>query len=114
MEINVLIDEDFEEHPRVSRLRSVAEQVLIVQDTSSDVELSLVITTQERVELLNKSCRKKNEPTDVLAFSMISAAGVTGTGSPSFVVPLDGEPYLGEVIISYTQVVIPRRSTSIP
>lgn len=100
MEINALVDEGFEGCPEASWLRSVAEQVLIAQGVSSDVELGLVITSQERVRQLNKSYRGKDEPTDVLAFYMTSAAGET------FVAPPDGVRHLGEVIISYPQAVI--------
>ena len=100
MEINVLVDEGFEGCPEASWLRSVVEQVLIAQGVSSDVELGLVITSQERVQQLNKSYRGKDEPTDVLAFYMTSAAGET------FVAPPDGLLHLGEVIISYPQAVI--------
>ena len=100
MEINALVDEGFEGCPEASWLRSVAEQVLIAQGVSSDVELGLVITSQERVQQLNKSYRGKDEPTDVLAFYMTSAAGET------FVAPPDGVRHLGEVIISYPQAVI--------
>jgi len=103
MEINVLIDEDFEGCPEVSWLRSIAEQVLIARSAGSDVELGLVITSQEKVRQLNKSYRGKDEPTDVLAFYMTSAAGET------FVAPLDGLLHLGEVIISYPQAVIQAR-----
>ena len=103
MEINVLIDEDFEGCPEVSWLWSIAEQVLIARSAGSDVELGLVITSQEKVRQLNKSYRGKDEPTDVLAFYMTSAAGET------FVAPLDGLLHLGEVIISYPQAVIQAR-----
>ena len=100
MEINVLIDGDFEGCPEASWLRRVAEQVLTAQGADSDVELGLVITSQERVRQLNKSYRGKDEPTDVLAFYMISAAGEI------FVAPPDGVRHLGEVIISCPQAVI--------
>ena len=100
MEINVLIDGDFEGCPEASWLRRVAEQVLTAQGADSDVELGLVITSQERVRQLNKSYRGKDEPTDVLAFYMTSAAGEI------FVVPPDGVHHLGEVIISFPRAVI--------
>jgi probable rRNA maturation factor len=100
MEINIIIDGDFEECPDESRLRSLAEQVLLAQDVSSDVELGIVITTQERVQELNRSYRGQDKPTDVLAFYMTSATGET------FVAPPDGIIHLGEVIISYPQAVI--------
>jgi len=100
MEINIIIDGDFEECPDESRLSSLAEQVLLAQNVSSNVELGIVITTQERVQELNRSYRGQDKPTDVLAFYMTSVAG------ESFVAPPDGILHLGEVIISYPQAVI--------
>jgi len=100
MEINVLVEEGFEGCPEANWLQSVAEQVLTAQGADSDVELGLVITSRERVRQLNKSYRGKDEPTDVLAFYMTSAAGEI------FVAPPDGVHHLGEVIISYPQAVI--------
>ncbi len=108
MEISVLIDESFEGYLEVSWLQSVAEQILVAQDASSKVELGLVITNQERVQQLNRSYLEKDEPTDVLAFSMLPELLATGKSkafSP-FVQPPDGVLHLGEVIISYPQAVI--------
>jgi len=108
MEINVLVDEGFEEYLEVSWLQSVAEQALVAQDADSRVELGLVITDRERVQQLNRSYLGKDEPTDVLAFSMLPEP--LATGEPEvffpFVQPPDGVLHLGEVIISYPQAVI--------
>ena len=103
MEINVLIDEGLEGYLEVSWLQSVAEQVLVAQDADSKVELGLVITSQERVQQLNRSYLGKDEPTDVLAFS---AREEIDAELPPFVQPPDGVLHLGEVIISYPQAVI--------
>ena len=108
MEINVLIEEDLEEYLGESWLQSLAEQILIVQDADSRVELGLVITVQERVQQLNRSYLGKDEPTDVLAFSMLPEPLATGESEVSspFVQPPDGVLHLGEVIVSYPQAVI--------
>ncbi|MCK5434471.1 MAG: rRNA maturation RNase YbeY [Dehalococcoidales bacterium] len=108
MEINVLIEEGFEGYLGVNWLQSVAEQVLVAQDAGSRVELGLVITNQERVQQLNRSYLGRDEPTDVLAFSMLPEPLATGESEPSspFVQPPDGVLHLGEVIISYPQAVI--------
>ena len=106
MEINVLIDEELEGCLDVGWLQSIAEQALIIQHADSNVELGLVITSQERVQQLNRSYLGRDEPTDVLAFSMLPAAEEIGTGLPSFVTPPDGVMHLGEVIISYSQALI--------
>jgi len=103
MEINVLIDEDFEGCPEASWLQSVAERVLVAQNTGSNVELGLVITSQEKVRQLNLSYLGRDKPTDVLAFSAIEEIG---TDFPPFIAPPDGVLHLGEVIISYPQAVM--------
>ena len=108
MEINVLVDEGLEGCIDVGWLKKVAEQVLVAQEVSANVELGLFIASGERVRQLNRSYRDKNEPTDVLAFSMLpgqSAQGMTGADFPPFVIPPDGVLHLGEVIISYPQAV---------
>jgi len=108
MEINVLIDGDYKGYLEVSWLQSVAEQALVAQDADSRVELGLVIANQERVQQLNRSYLGKDEPTDVLAFSMLPEPLVTreSEASSPFVQPPDGVLHLGEVIISYPQAVI--------
>ncbi len=108
MEINVLIEEDFEGYLEVSWLQSVAEQVLVTRAASSKAELGLVITGQERVQQLNRSYLGKDEPTDVLAFAMIPEPLATGKSEAPFpfVQPPDGVLHLGEVIVSYPQAVL--------
>ncbi|MBI3040168.1 MAG: rRNA maturation RNase YbeY [Chloroflexi bacterium] len=103
MEINVLVDEGLEGCLEVSWLESVAEKVLLAQDIDSRVELGLVIVGQERVRQLNFSYLGKDEPTDVLAFSMLPEP--SRENLVPFVVPPDGIKHLGEVIISYPQAV---------
>jgi len=98
MEINVLIDDDLKGCLELSWLQGIAEQVLVAQDAGSGVELGLVITSQERVQQLNRSYLGRDEPTDVLAFSMLPEAD-----RPPFVTPPDGVLHLGEVIIAYPQ-----------
>ncbi|MFC1995785.1 rRNA maturation RNase YbeY [Chloroflexota bacterium] len=106
MEINVLIDEVPEGCLETNWLQYLAEQILVAQGAGSSAELSLVITSQERVKQLNRSYRGKDEPTDVLAFSMLPSGGEIGTDLPPFIMPPDGVRHLGEVIISYPQAVI--------
>ena len=109
MEISVLIDEDLEGNLEESWLQSVAEQVLVAQGLGSRVELGLVIASQQEVQQLNQSYLGRDEPTDVLAFSMLPAEGEIGADFPTFVIPPDGVLHLGEVIISYPQALIQAR-----
>ena len=104
MEINVLVDEGFAGCLEVSWLESMAEKVLVAQGADSRAELGLVIVGQERMRQLNLSYLGKDEPTDVLAFSMLP--GQPARDLAPFVAPPDGIKHLGEVIISYPQAVI--------
>ena len=102
MDINVLIDEEFDQYGNTEWLRNIAEQVLTLQDVSPETEVGLVITSQERVQELNENYLGKDTPTDVLAFHMQA-----DVEEPSpFVLPPDGVNHLGEVIISYPQAAI--------
>jgi len=101
VEINVLIDEGFEEHLDAGWLEGIGEKVLTLEKTDPQTELSLVITSQERVRELNRHYLGRDAPTDVLAFAMLA-----DEKEPSFVPPPDGIRHLGEVIISYPQAVI--------
>jgi len=103
MELNVLIDEDLWGDLEVSWLQSIARQVLVAQGVGAEVEMGLVIATQQRVQQLNRDYLGRDEPTDVLAFSTREEIGAD---LPPFVPPPDGVLHLGEVIISYPQAVI--------
>lgn len=65
----VLLVEDgpYEELPRTLILRRARAMLAAVQ--SSDKEWSLVFTGDDQIQNLNRIYRKKNRPTDVLAFS---------------------------------------------
>ena len=108
MDIEVLVDEGVE-GPDATWLKGVVERVLVVENAGPDVEADLLITTQERVQQLNKSYRNKDEPTDVLAFCMAPAEEKKEAGSSAFISPPDGVLHLGEIIISYPQAVIQAR-----
>ena len=103
MEINVLIDERLEGKLELSWLQGIAQQVLVAQGAGAEVEMGLVIATEERVKQLNRDYRGRDEPTDVLAFSTKEEIGAD---LPPFVQPPDGVLHLGEVIISYPQAAV--------
>ena len=92
MEINVLFDAGLGDCLDAGWLRVIAEQALIAQGTEPNVEMGLVIASQERVQELNKTYLSKDEPTDVLAFS---AREEVGADLPPFVPPPDGVLHLG-------------------
>jgi probable rRNA maturation factor len=100
MEVNVLIDEEYEGELEADWLRSVAEQVLVTEDAAPETELGLVITGQARIQELNLVHLDIDAPTDVLAFPMNPEED---SDMPDFVTPPDGAVHIGEVIISYPQ-----------
>ena len=104
MDINVFIDENLERCVETSWLQAIAEKILIALGAESTVELDLAIVGQERIRELNRTYLEEDEPTDVLAFSMLSEQREEET--MCFVTPPDGVTHLGEVIISYPQAVI--------
>jgi probable rRNA maturation factor len=109
MEINILIDEDLAAYINEGWLQKVASQALSALGADPTTELGLVITDQEKIQKLNSEYLGRNEPTDVLAFSMLPEPLPAEGGKPDlhpFIEPPDGVSHLGEVIISYPQAVI--------
>lgn len=109
MEINVLFDEGLEDYLELDWLQTVAERVLTIEGAVPEAELGLVIAGKDKVQQLNFRYLGRNEPTDVLAFSMLPqpvSAEETDAQLPPFVPPPDGLTHLGEVIVSYHQAVI--------
>ncbi|MBA3818008.1 MAG: rRNA maturation RNase YbeY [Deltaproteobacteria bacterium] len=64
-------------------------------DGRKDFEVSLRITTDREIRVLNREYRGKDKPTDVLAFAQREAAGSEGAGMADLHPEL-----LGDVIIS--------------
>jgi probable rRNA maturation factor len=98
VEINILVDGALAGAVDRGWLESVARKVLAAENVGAKSEVGLVISTNERVQELNRDYRGRDEPTDVLAFSARDDAN-----SPPFISPPDGVLHLGEVIISYSQ-----------
>ena len=100
MEINVSIEEKFAGCPKVGWLRGVAMAALKNEGADKKAELSLNITGQKKIHELNKAYLGEDRPTDVLSFPMLTEPDKV------FVTAPDGIKHLGEVIISFPQVVI--------
>ena len=88
--IEVQNDENFAVD--TARLQQAAQTVLSLHDVDADSALTVVITTDEAVQALNKQHRQIDVPTDVLSF-------------PSDPLPPEladeEESYLGDVVIAY-------------
>jgi probable rRNA maturation factor len=101
MEINVLIEEGIETGPDADWMLKMVETVLLTENVPPNVEISLVITGQARIQELNREYRGKDQPTDVLSFAMSEQK--VEEELVAFISPPDGQLHLGEVIISYPQ-----------
>jgi len=98
-EIAISVEEEFKELIDKEWARRIAQQVLKAENVNPPYEVSIVFTNPETVQKLNRDFRGVDEPTDVIAFYMLSQKENT----PTFVLPPDGVTRLGEVIISYPQ-----------
>ena len=98
-EIEVFVDEEFRGVMDEGWVKKIVRQVLKAEGVASPFEVSLVFTNSETVRQLNRDYRGVDEPTDVLAFSMLPQKGPDS----SFPLPPDGFTRLGEVIISFPQ-----------
>jgi probable rRNA maturation factor len=98
-EIVVFVEQAFRKVVNSSWVKKLVRQVLKTEGVIPPYEVSLVFTDSETVRQLNRDYRDVDEPTDVLAFEMLSQEGADS----SFALPPDGVNRLGEVIISYPQ-----------
>jgi probable rRNA maturation factor len=95
-ELNLHIDELFQDSIAEKRLREAVAETLAAHGVDSPVELGLIITDDQVVQELNRSYRGIDATTDVLAFALWEQ-------SQDFATPPDGVIHLGEVFISCPQ-----------
>ena len=109
-DVGISIDDGFQGVVDGGWAKKIVRQVLKAEGVTSPYEVSLVIADSETVRQLNRDYRGVNEPTDVLAFSMLPQKGTDS----SFPLPPDGFTRLGEVIISYPQAVAQAKAQGHP
>jgi probable rRNA maturation factor len=95
-ELNLRIDESFQDSIAEKQLRKVVGETLAAHGVDSPVELGLVIADDRVVQELNRSYRGLDATTDVLAFALWEE-------SQDFATPPNGIVHLGEVFISCPQ-----------
>jgi probable rRNA maturation factor len=98
-EIGIFVEEEFCGLVDEDWARRIAQIVLQAEGVAPPYEVSLVFTDSEAVRQLNRDYRGVDEPTDVLAFSMLRNKETDF----SFTLPPDGVTRLGEIIVSYPQ-----------
>jgi probable rRNA maturation factor len=96
IEIDVQVSPEFAAIVSEEWLRAVGEAVLQHEGVSAGV--TLVITTDEGIQELNRAYRDVDAPTDVLSFSAQEESG-------GFVAAPEASSYLGDVIVSYPRAV---------
>jgi probable rRNA maturation factor len=106
MEINILVEEGLELETDSDWLQRIMEKSLLAENAPPNCEISLVLTGQERIRELNRQYRGKDQPTDVLSFSLTEKKEAETT---AFIAPPDGLLHLGEILISYPQAVAQAR-----
>ncbi|NMC13798.1 MAG: rRNA maturation RNase YbeY [Chloroflexi bacterium] len=90
--IHIQFDETFAQFDTAGfreKLQSAAEAVLRFTGTSPCVELSIVITSNEQIRILNRQYRGIDAATDVLSFPAEE------------IDPETGNAYLGDILIAY-------------
>lgn len=98
-QVAISIDPAFKLELSTLWLRRVEKSILEAASAPKAVEVSLLITSDETVQDLNRYYRDEDHTTDVLAFAL-SERDET---SVEFRTPPDGLEHLGEVVISYPQ-----------
>lgn len=98
-EIGIVIDGQFREAVDEKCVGQLVVWILATEGVAEPYEVSLIFTDSETVQRLNRDYRGLDEPTDVLAFPLLSQRD----SDPPFTLPPDGVTHLGEVIISCPQ-----------
>ncbi|MBI4100440.1 rRNA maturation RNase YbeY [Candidatus Microgenomates bacterium] len=93
---NVLIYKESRYSVNRKAIREAVEEILSEQGIKRKTEVNVSIVGDRKMRDLNKKYAQKDETTDVLSFSL--EAG-------DFINPPDNVLHLGDVVISYPQVV---------
>lgn len=95
--VEIQVDPPFAAHVNVDRIDAATRRTLAVAGVDGAVEVSIVVTSDEAVQALNRTYRGQDKVTDVLSFSQ-------GDDGPPL--PPDLPRLLGDVIIAYPQVIV--------
>jgi len=93
MIIDIQIDPRFAGKVNEDRLRCLIAQALELEGRSEG-ELTILITSDEQIQELNKRYRSVDAPTDVLSFGAMGNEG-------AFVTSPEASAYLGDIVVSY-------------
>ena len=100
--IEIEIEKPFLGLVDVGSLEQVAQQVLVLAEIEAQSELSLRITDDDTLKDLNLQYMGIDAPTDVLSFPV------------AFQNPDTGNPYLGDILISYPTAAVQAEASGHP
>jgi len=100
MLINVLIKTDSHYRVNRERIRNTISSLLTEKKVRGEVEVSVMVVGNRLMRKLNSEYRKLDKTTDVLSFPLSSEEGKI-----SFVDAPDQILRLGDIVLSYPQVV---------
>ena len=100
MLINVLIKTDSHYRVNRERIRNTISSLLTEKKVRGEVEVSVMVVGNRLMRKLNNEYRKLDKTTDVLSFPLSSEEGKI-----SFVDAPDQILRLGDIVLSYPQVV---------
>jgi probable rRNA maturation factor len=103
-EINIYIEPKIKTSVKETWFKTKIKKILEILCPRIPSELGLVITNNKMIQMLNKIYRNKDEPTDVLAFSMDPIQNQKKDNLIYGIAP-DGISHLGELIISYPEAI---------
>jgi probable rRNA maturation factor len=89
--ISIFVTENYQQLVDESLLSKTASTVLLRENISTSIDLSIVIDDDMRIQALNREFRGIDSPTDVLSFPADA------------IDPDTNQSYLGDIIISYPQ-----------
>lgn len=98
--VNILIKTDSHYNVNRGRVRKVIGDYLWEKKLRGKTEISIVVVGDRQMKKLNKQYRNIDESTDVLSFPQINT-----DKSIKYVDPPDDILRLGDIIISYPQVI---------
>ncbi len=100
--IDIFVAEDYSEHVDTSLLENAAIQTLKHQGRLEELELSIVVDADERIQELNRQFIGVDAPTDVLSFPADEFDPDTGL------------VYLGDMILSFPTAKVQAEAAGVP
>lgn len=82
------------------RLRTLTRRILSLLKQPKDTHVSILLTDDEEIHVLNRHWRHKDRPTDVLSFSMYEGGGLSGKKGVGLAPGAPRGGLLGDIVIS--------------